>query len=107
MLFVQVVALEASRENLVARGKEGKVVGERLMKLLEAVDSILVVIIIIILVKPNVFFIIIVITTKAITILIAIIVVIIIAITKIIIIIKVPMYFETELKCMQTKRENS
>ena len=82
MLFVKVVALEASRENLVARSKEGKVVGERLMKLLEAVDSILVGVIIIILVKPNilVFVIIIVITTKAITILIAIIVVIIIMI---------------------------
>ena len=82
MLFVKVVALEASRENLVARSKEGKVVGERLMKLLEAVDSILVGIMIIILVKPNilVFVIIIVITTKAITILIAIIVVIIIMI---------------------------
>ena len=80
MLFVKVVALEASRENLVARSKEGKVVGERLMKLLEAVDSILVGVIIIILVKPNilVFVIIIVITTKAITILIAIILVIII-----------------------------
>ena len=80
MLFVKVVALEASRENLVARSKEGKVVGERLMKLLEAVDSILVGVIIIILVKPNilVFVIIIVITTKAITIPIAIIVVIII-----------------------------
>ena len=31
----------------------------------------------------------------------------VIVITKIIIIIKVPTYFETELKCMQTKRENS
>ena len=74
MLFVKVVALEASRENLVARSKEGKVLGERLMKLLEAVDSILVGI------KPNVFFIIIIITTIFITILIAIIVVIIIII---------------------------
>ena len=43
----------------------------------------------------------------AIIVVIVIMVVIIIVIAKIIIIIKVPMYFETELKCMQTKRENS
>ena len=39
---VQVVSLEASRDGLVARKKQGRVVGERLMRLLESVDAILV-----------------------------------------------------------------
>ena len=45
MSFIQVVSLEASRDSLVARKKQGGLVGEKLMRLLEAVDAVLV--------KPN------------------------------------------------------
>ena len=40
--FVQVVSLESSTDSLGARKKQGGVVGERLMRLLESVDVILV-----------------------------------------------------------------
>ena len=42
MSFIQVVSLEASRDSLLVRKKQGGQVGEKLMRLLEAVDAILV-----------------------------------------------------------------
>ena len=40
MSFVQVVSLESSRDSLGGRKKQGEMLGEKMMRLLESVDAI-------------------------------------------------------------------